>query len=104
MNAEKKPSRLNLKKENVPQSPAQVTVEDLKKVTDFYDLVGSCALNMSIALDKQAELTEQILVELSDIKDNLNRMGLKEGWLTEIDIDEREKEDDEPDKSEEPGN
>jgi hypothetical protein len=91
--------KLNLDKKNLPP---QTPEEAQAAIAEYYTTIGNCALNMTAALHKIAEMQEQILVELSDIKDNFNKQGVSEGWLNEVEIEEREREaDPEPPKNRE---
>ena len=86
MSNKKSKLNLNTDKENPPvMTPEQATVQ-------FYNTLTNCIIDMSISLHKQSEIHNEILIELTDIKDNFNRMGLKQEWITELDIAEREKE------------
>ena len=92
----KQPGKLNLNTGNnnrPPESPEETIVR-------FYDTMANCAIEMAIALNKTAEIQQEILIELTDIKDNLNRKGLQEGWLNEVYIKEREDQQEPPDGEE----
>lgn len=95
---EEKNKKLGLKKPDIPLTPAEEQKKLVATMGNFYAIVGDAALNLSIATNQIANILEHILVEISDIKDNFNHMGIKEGWISEIEIDEREKEEnpDEP--------
>lgn len=94
---EKKPSKLNLKKPaKRPLTPEEAQRQLTETMGTFYSVVGDAAINISIALNQIANNSDQILIELSDMKDNFNRMGLKDGWIKEHEIIEREAEGDEP--------
>ena len=84
----KKPGKLNLNKE-IPKQPE--TPEE--SITRFYNTLTNCVIEMAMSLNRAAEIQQEILIELTDMKDNYNRQGKSEGWLTEMDIEEREKED-----------
>lgn len=77
-------NKLNLN----PIPKKQASAEEI--IAYFYETMANCAIEISIALNKSAEIQQEILIELTDIKDNFNRMGLKEGWINQIDIEERE--------------
>ena len=109
MQNRKNDRKLNLNEKNIPpgsvpdpEDKPMTQEEAARQVAKMYNTLTNCMINIAIALDKVAFNTEGLLVELSDIKDNMNRKGLKEEWLTEIEIAEREK-DDEPEEPASPG-
>lgn len=74
-------SKMNLSKKG-QEAKRSVTQEDV-------------LLNILATFAGIGEVLEGIATELSDIKDNMNRWALKEGYITEAEIEEREAEDDE---------
>jgi hypothetical protein len=88
--------KLGLKRDNIKPEPQKPMTQEeaAAAMGNFYAVMGDCVLNMVPILERIAMNLEQVVIEISDIKDNLNRKGLHEGWITELDIAEREREDD----------
>lgn len=85
-------NKLNLNKKPSTTQGKKLTPEEL--IAHFYNTMANCCIDISMALRQNNEIQNEMLIEMSDIKDNMNKQGLKEGWLNEVDIQEREKESD----------
>ena len=85
-----KPPKLELHRENIPPALPETPEEAAKAMGEFYAIVGNAVLNLIPILDRVNQSLEYIVTEISDMRDNMDRRGLKEGWLTEIDIAERD--------------
>ena len=87
---DKKSGKLNLNKSKNSEGRPEPGMTPEQAQVHFYNTMANCVIDMSISLHKTCEIEQEKLIELTDIKDNLNRMGLKDGWITEVDIAERE--------------
>ena len=92
----KKPGKLNLNK-NSGGSQSQKPLSPEEMITHFYNTMANCCIEIAVSLNKSAEIQQEILIELSDMKDNMNRICKKEGYISDMEIEERENEQEPPD-------
>lgn len=98
-----KKSKLNLNHEaaKMAGSNPEIDPETLKKMEQINTIIQShggdpnaiftsCLIDISITLNGIEGALQNIAVDLSDIKDNYNKQAVKEGYITEMEITERE--------------
>ena len=90
--------KLNLKKENIKR--LQIDPDDpkyMEKVMgEYYQIVGNCAINLVSIFSDMANSLREISIDTGDLSDNSTRMAKDAGVISEMEIEEREAEDNEP--------
>ena len=88
--------KLNLNKENVPPEP-MTPEKAAEAMAKFYDHMSSGVFNLvAIHNDFAKTLREEISVDLNDIAFYLKKLAIKMEAVSELEIEEREQEADEP--------
>lgn len=87
--------KLNLNQSNVKPKVPTTDKEMAETVADFYNTMGNCLVNLVAIHENIAKTLEETSIDSSDIAFYLKKIALSNGWVDEIEVEEREKEGDE---------
>lgn len=93
MNEKKK---LNLSPENITKKPMSPE-EAAESMGRFYNLMGDCLINLVSIHETISKNIEAMAVDTTDIAFYMKKIALEKGAVSEMEIEEHEKETEEPD-------